>query len=70
MEPKTVAIQWLLVLFLNGSETGVVSGDPYPSRADCEKEGEIRRAMAYVQPNPEIQSLRHICVIQKKKAGA
>ncbi len=62
-------IHWLLILFLNGSETGVVSGEPYKTREDCDTEGEIRVAMAQLKQSG-IESVRYLCVIQQKKAGA
>ncbi len=57
--------QWLLILFLNGSETGVVTGS-YPSLADCNKEGEIRIAMAHLTPALKIEQIRYACAVQKK----
>ncbi len=70
MEPCTRAVQWLLILFLNGSETGAVSVEHYPSSEVCKREGEIRRAMVHVNPRSDIKSLTYACAVQQKKAGA
>lgn len=62
-------IQWLLVLFLNASDIGLVSGPPYASHEDCEREGRIRYALVELQQEPTITSVTWICVMQKKEKG-
>ncbi len=66
MEPCTRAVQWLSILFLNGSETGVVSGEPYPSLEVRQKRGGDsagdgpRRA-------PARHTVAHLCVRDSAK---
>lgn len=66
-------IEWLLVLFLNSSDVGLVScnGKPgapcgYPSREVCEKEGSIRYVMVEMKQEPEVRTLTFICVMHRK----